>query len=156
MIESLWKICFFSGPIPAMRKSSENFSHIFSMHPWLDNFCVATGLGFINHLNCSWTREHPYKWDNLHLNRRGTRLLITDITYSLQVSWPIGRIRHNSYSHFPPDIYNIFKPQLTPYRYSQVWDPLLIILTLMVNQKDQFCYQSLLLLNLQVSPCLLI
>lgn len=74
-IQSLSKICVFSGPIPAPFISDEHFSCLFALHEWLKCFCTATGLGFICNFDCFWTSHALYKPDGLHLNTIGTRQL---------------------------------------------------------------------------------
>lgn len=85
-VESLGKNFLFSGPIPSLSKS-ERFSRLFSLHQWMENFCTATGLGFISHFDSFWTKRDLFKHDGLHLNKRGTgvlsRNLINFIAFNL-------------------------------------------------------------------------
>ncbi len=87
-VESLGKICVLSGPIPTLSKSSELFSHLYSLHHWMRNFATATGLGFISNFNYFWTDRDLFKPDGLHLNKMGaemlTRNFINFIAFSSQ------------------------------------------------------------------------
>ncbi len=74
-VESLGKRFILSGPIPSMSKSSERFSHLFSLHQWLENFTSATGFGYISHFDSFWTRCDLFRHDGLHPNMKGTNVL---------------------------------------------------------------------------------
>lgn len=67
-IESLGKICIFSGLIPNSRWSSEMFRCLYRVDQWLSNFCSACSYGFIDHFDLFWKKFDLYKNDNLHLN----------------------------------------------------------------------------------------
>ena len=82
-IESLGKICIFSGLIPTLRRSSEMFSRLYSADQWLSNFCLACGYGYINHFDSFWNRIDLYKHDNLHPNNKGTTVLATNFSCHL-------------------------------------------------------------------------
>lgn len=43
-LKSLGKTCILSGPIPSRGPGTEHFSHLFSLHCWVQNFCTATGF----------------------------------------------------------------------------------------------------------------
>lgn len=75
-VECLGRRFILSGPIPSLSKSSERFSRLFSLHQWMENFSTATGLAFISHFDSFWTRQDLFKHDGLHLNKRGTGVLI--------------------------------------------------------------------------------
>ena len=78
-VESLGRRFIFSGPTPSVSKSSEHFSRLYSLHQWLENFSTATGYGFISHFDSFWTRWDLFKHDGLHLNRKGTGILIHNL-----------------------------------------------------------------------------
>jgi hypothetical protein len=87
-VESLGKRCVLSGPIPTLLKSSERFSRLFSLHTWMQNFTTATGLGFISNFDYFWTERDLFKFDGLHLNRKGSERLTSNfinfIAFSLK------------------------------------------------------------------------
>uniref|UniRef100_A0A667WT91 SGNH hydrolase-type esterase domain-containing protein n=1 Tax=Myripristis murdjan TaxID=586833 RepID=A0A667WT91_9TELE len=62
-VESLGRRCVLSGPTPVFMRSSERFSRLFSLHSWLENFTMATGLGFISHFDSFWIRRDLFKHD---------------------------------------------------------------------------------------------
>ena len=74
-VESLGKHCVLSCPIPALTKSSERFSRLFSLHTWMQNFTTATGLGFISSFDYLWTEQDLFKSDGLYLNSMCTNRL---------------------------------------------------------------------------------
>lgn len=79
LIESLGKNCRLSGPIPTLRKGSERFSRLYSLNVWMNNFCTATGFGFINNFDSFWTEITLFHKDGLHLNKQGTKLFVLNL-----------------------------------------------------------------------------
>ena len=75
-VESLGRRYVLFGPTPTMTKSSERFNRLFSLHLWTQNFSTATGLGFISHFDSFWTEWDLFKYDGLHLSRKGTGKLM--------------------------------------------------------------------------------
>lgn len=77
-IESLGRRCLMSGPIPTLSRGSEWFSHLFSLHHWLKNFCSAAGYEFISNFDYFWNNKSLYRADGLYFNRKGTQQLTTN------------------------------------------------------------------------------
>ena len=86
--------CVLSGPIPALTKSSERFSCLFSLHTWMQNFTTATGLGFISNFDYFWTEQDLFKRDGLHLNRMGTSRLINNLINftAFSLKWHLAQL----------------------------------------------------------------
>jgi len=78
-IESLGKRCILSGPLPSPSMGSEYFSRLYGLHQWLCHFCVAAGFNFIPNFDSFWTRHDLFNADRFHLNRRGTKLLTSNL-----------------------------------------------------------------------------
>lgn len=77
-IESLGKVCVFSGILPVSSHQSEMFSRIYSANMWLNNFCLACGFGFIDHFDSFWKKKYQYR-DHIHPNYKGLKVLESNI-----------------------------------------------------------------------------
>lgn len=74
-VEGLGKKCILSGPIPSMGRGSERFSRLFGLHCWLQNYCIATGIGYIDNFDLFWTRSDLFRPDGIHPNGLGVKQL---------------------------------------------------------------------------------
>ncbi len=75
------------------------FSRLLSLNTWLSSVCVSHSVAFIDNFNVFWDRRHLFEADGLHLNRTGSCLLSTSISYGLQHAHSTSPFDCNS----PPD-----------------------------------------------------
>lgn len=72
---------YISGSIPTLGRGMGRFSRLLSLHTWLSRTCPEHGLIFIDNFNLLWQRRDSFKYDGLHLNYRGSRLLSSNIFF---------------------------------------------------------------------------
>lgn len=78
------KSVFISGPIPTIGRGSDRFSRILSLHTWLQSACRSHSLDFIDNFNLFWDRPSLFKRDGVHPNKRGSRMLSSNIQHAVQ------------------------------------------------------------------------
>lgn len=62
----------FSEILPVPRASRGKQNLIWRFNTWLRTWCRQEGYRFMGHWNSFWGRRDHFKFDGLHLNRRGT------------------------------------------------------------------------------------
>ena len=74
-VQSLGKRCVLSGPLGDLYNNCERFSRVLSLHTWMQNYCSATDVYFINNFDYFWNQRDLFKRDRLHPNPKGTAVL---------------------------------------------------------------------------------
>lgn len=77
-----------SGPLPRLRSGGMKFSRLQQLHVWLKGFCFYWAIPYVDNFLLFYNRHDLYNADGLHLNRKGARLLSSNIKYTLNsVYW---------------------------------------------------------------------
>ena len=71
------------GPLPQTRGSDERFSRLSGLNKWLSTTCANESVHFIDNFNFFWDRRHLFAANGIHLNKKGVKLYISNIFYSL-------------------------------------------------------------------------
>ena len=91
LLDTLDKIhikSFISGPIPAVDRGINRFSHLLALNIWLSRVCNERGRGFIDNFNLFWGCKYLFRADGLHPNRLGSKLLRDNLLFSLSHKSP--------------------------------------------------------------------
>ncbi|GAA6072448.1 uncharacterized protein LOC113634233 [Tachysurus ichikawai] len=72
-----------SGPLPTYQRGIEKFSRLFALNEWLQSWCQAQNLLFIDNWNVFWERPRLFRADGLHPSRVGAEILSDHISRAL-------------------------------------------------------------------------
>ncbi|KAK2821681.1 hypothetical protein Q7C36_009254 [Tachysurus vachellii] len=72
-----------SGPLPTYQRGIERFSRLFAFNEWLQSWCPAQNLHFIDNWNVFWERPRLFRADGLHPSRVGAEILSDHISRAL-------------------------------------------------------------------------
>ena len=78
------KTVVFSGILPAPCKGPYGQLEIQNQNAWLKSWCTQEGFTFLEHWSTFYNKDYLYRWDGLHLNRKGTNLLGERILQEVQ------------------------------------------------------------------------
>ncbi|MGH0164410.1 UNVERIFIED_CONTAM: hypothetical protein FKN15_046840 [Acipenser sinensis] len=78
------KTVVFSGILPAPCKGPYGQLEIQNHNAWLKSWCTQEGFTFLEHWTTFYNKDYLYRWDGLHLNRKGTNLLRERILQEVQ------------------------------------------------------------------------
>ena len=75
--------CVISGPMPSPCWGDIKFSRLRNLHIWLKGYCRSLGLPFIDNFTTFLDRPALFRYDGLHLNWSGSRLLSTNMSLTI-------------------------------------------------------------------------
>ena len=76
--------CVISGPMPSPCWGDIKFSRLLNLHIWLKGYCRSLGIPFIDNFTTFLDRPTLFRYDGLHLNWSGSRLLANNMALTLK------------------------------------------------------------------------
>uniref|UniRef100_A0A674PIU4 SGNH hydrolase-type esterase domain-containing protein n=1 Tax=Takifugu rubripes TaxID=31033 RepID=A0A674PIU4_TAKRU len=78
------KRLIISGPLPPPRYGDVITSRLRQLHLWLKGYCLGNSIPFVDNFAAFLNRPHLFKWDGLHPNHEGSRLLSLNIDLTVR------------------------------------------------------------------------
>ncbi|KAL7388274.1 hypothetical protein ABVT39_010579 [Epinephelus coioides] len=82
-VHTCGKSVFISGPISTFGHGDARFSRLLMLNSWLKPACYAQGFNFTDNFNLFWNHPSFFKFDSIHPNTTGGRMLVANIQYSV-------------------------------------------------------------------------